>query len=118
MLYDGAIRFLKTALVKLEKKDLEQTHVHIVKAKDIVSELMASLKVEQAGEIGQNLHRLYGYIFNRLIDANIQKNQAFIEESIELLDELRLGWQGLINQRKNQVIPQTRSEAKTVKVEG
>ena len=37
MLYDGAIRFCKTAQLKHKKGDIEGVHNNLVKAKDIVS---------------------------------------------------------------------------------
>lgn len=100
MLYDGAIRFCKTALHKMEKGDLEAVHMNLIKTKNIVSELLSSLNPEKAGEVGRNLQTLYVYIFNRLIDANIQKDPEYIKEIIALLEEMREGWQVAVGQKK------------------
>lgn len=100
MLYDGGIRFCKTALLKLQKKDLEGVHMNLIKAKNIVSELLSSLNSEQAGEVGRNLQQLYVYIFNKLIDSNIQKDEESISEVIQLMIEMREGWQFAIGQNK------------------
>ena len=100
MLYDGAIRFCKTAHLKIEKKDLEGAHFNLVKAKDIVAELLASLNTESAGEMGNNLRQLYTYIYNRLIDANLQKDNPMIQEVIELLVEVREGWRAIAQPKK------------------
>lgn len=121
MLYDGAIRFMKTAIKKIENDDLEGAHTHIVRAKNIISELLTSLDAENAGRVGSSLRSLYVYMFNRLIDANIQKNKQYIAEVCELMEELREGWRGVINKKKeiaksNQF--NSRNEVKPIEIEG
>lgn len=120
MLYDGAIRFLKTAIVKLEKKDLEESHNFIVKAKNIISELMTSLKVDEANKISTDLQSLYTYMFNRLIDANIQKDTECLQEVLELLVELRDGWKAVLEGKKQQASNQfnNRSALKALNIQG
>lgn len=100
MLYDGTIRYLKIASNKIHKQDLEGAHNAIAKAKAIISELMTSLNTDQSGRVGASLKSLYVYMFNRLIDANIQKNASYIDEVCELMEELRDGWRSVINQKK------------------
>ncbi len=100
MLYDGTIRYLKTAANKINKEDLEGAHNAISKAKAIISELMTSLNMDQSGRVGSSLKSLYVYMFNRLIDANIQKNVAYIDEVCDLMSELRDGWRTVVNQKK------------------
>ena len=92
MLYDGAIRFLRKAEAKIGVNDIEAAHNYLIRARDIVSELLATLKPERAGEVGRNLERLYVYIFNRLVEANLTKDQAIVGEVIGLLTTLREGW--------------------------
>ena len=104
MLYDGAIRFLKSAVIQIDKKDLEKAHGYIVKTKNIVSELMTSLTLNNGSKVANDLHALYSYMFNRLIDANIQKNTEYLEEVRGLLEELREGWQAAINQKKKKSV--------------
>ncbi|MDT8447659.1 MAG: flagellar export chaperone FliS [bacterium] len=119
MLYDGAVRFLKKALIKLEENDLEGAHTSLVKTKDIVAELLGSLNTEGTGEIGVNLQKLYTYIYNRLIDANIQKSPVLTDECLVLLTELREGWRAVIEQRKTKSnYVQMRGTVKPVNVEG
>lgn len=119
MLYDGAVRFLKKAQIKLSEKDLEEAHVCLVKSKDIVAELLASLKTEGTGQIGANLQQLYTYIYNRLIDANVQKSPEMTAECLQLVSELREGWRSVIAHRKAQANQaQTRAAVKPINVEG
>ncbi|MBU3915962.1 flagellar export chaperone FliS [bacterium] len=100
LLYDGTIRFLKIASKKIAEDDVEEAHNAIVKAKNIISELMTSLNTDSSGRVGSSLKALYVYMFNRLIDANIQKKQSYVDEVCELMTELREGWRGVINSKK------------------
>ena len=118
MLYDGAIRFCKTAIMKHKKGDIEAVHHNLVKAKDIVAELLSSLDADKAGEIGQNLNNLYVYLFNKLIDANVQKDMAIVAEVEELLAEMREGWRVIATPVNTKPKFDQRSSMKTVSFKG
>ncbi len=95
MLYDGAIKFLTIAMEKLAKKDMYAAHINMVRGKSIIAELLASLNMEEGGDIAMNLQRLYAYMFGQLIDANLEKDSKRIATVIDMLKELRSGWQGI-----------------------
>lgn len=121
MLYDGAIRFLKVAIKKIDESDLEAAHTAIVKSKNIISELLTSLDTDNSGKVGASLRSLYVYMFNRLIDANIQKNSDYIREVCELMLELREGWRGVINRKKEMAKANqfnSRNELKPIQIRG
>lgn len=92
MLYDGAIRFMSKAAARIESNDIEAAHNYLVRSREIVSELLATLKPEKAGEVGTNLQRLYVYVFNRLVHANLTKDLEAVRECIHLMTTLREGW--------------------------
>ena len=95
MLYDGAIKFLTIATDKMEKGDTYEAHRNLIRGKSIIAELLASLNMEAGGEIARNLQRLYTYMFNELIDANLNNDAPRVGSVIGLLKELRTGWQGV-----------------------
>lgn len=97
MLYDGAIRFLALAVDKMDKGETYDAHKNLIRGKSIIAELLASLNMEQGGEIARNLQRLYTYMFNELIDANLNNDSERVGQVVELLKELRAGWQGIGN---------------------
>ncbi len=80
---------------RIESNDIEAAHNYLIRAREIVSELLSTLKPEKAGEIGPNLHQLYVYVFNRLVEANLTKDAAAVEECVRLLSTLREGWAAL-----------------------
>ena len=97
MLYDGAIRHLSLALEELAggHEHYDRVNNHIVAAQDIVSELMASLDFERGGEIARGLFSIYSYANRRLLDGNVRKDRAPLEEVKRLLAELRDAWAGI-----------------------
>lgn len=94
MLYDGAIRFLNLALDSMDEtsKHYDEISNNIIKAQDVVTELMVSLDFEKGGEISKNLFSLYVFMNRQLLEANIQKNNKPINEVKALLLELRSAW--------------------------
>jgi flagellar protein FliS len=95
MLYDGAIKFLSHAVEKMGKGEAYEAHTHLIKGKSIIAELLASLNLDNGGDIARNLQRLYAYMFNELIDANLNKDPDRVQRVVHLLKELRTAWHGL-----------------------
>ena len=100
MLYDGSIRFMRKAVNKIEAADIESAPNFLIRARNIIPELLATLKPEKAGEMGANLRQLYIYMFNRLVQANLAKDKEGVEEVIKLMSTLREGWAGVKQARK------------------
>lgn len=96
MLYDGAIRFLNQAKVHIQNKDVEQSHVNIIKAQRIITEFMSSLDMELGGDMAQNLFNLYEYLHYRLVQANIKKDIEAIDEVLGHLRSLKATWEEAI----------------------
>ena len=93
MLYDGAIKFLNIALDNLDPKTYDAVNNNIIKAQDIITELLLSLNMDEGGEISQNLFNLYMYFKRQLLEANIRKDGEIISQTIKLLKELRDAWE-------------------------
>lgn len=92
MMYDGAVRFVRQGMEAIEARNLESANEHIGRAQDIVVELIGALDMSR-GEIAENLYRMYDYIYARLVEGNVQKSAAPLQEVIDLLQELRETWQ-------------------------
>ena len=100
MLYAGAIKFLNIAKEGIKSKKLDIANNNIIKAQDIISELMTSLNFE-AGEIAHNLYSLYLYMNRRLLESNIEKNSDIINEVLNLLNTLKGAWEELLKKERN-----------------
>ena len=92
MLYDGAIKNITFGVEQMRLGNVEKTHTHLVKSKNIVAELMASLNMDKGGEVAKNLRSLYSYMFGQLIESNMSKNPEPALLVRKLLIELREAW--------------------------
>lgn len=92
LLYDAAIRNLEQALGGLEEKDLAKVNERLVKTQEILSELMLSLNMEVGGDLSRDLHDLYQFMHQNLVEANIKKDKEKIAAVHLMLSELRETW--------------------------
>lgn len=110
MLYDGAVKFLRQAQDKINEKDYAQKGILISKALDVIAELDGSLNVQKGGEIAQNLHNLYFYCNTRLLLANMNMDNALIDEVIKILSGLRSAYAEII-EKQSGVQPSTSQQS-------
>ena len=92
MLYDGAIKNANFAVQYMDSGEIEKVHDSLIKTKNIVTELLATLNMDQGGEIAKNLKSLYSFMFSQLIEANMEKKSEPVLNVIDLLKELRGAW--------------------------
>jgi flagellar protein FliS len=100
MLYDGALKNLRNAQHCITSKDINGAHRMLIKAQDIIKELNFTLNMS-AGEISNNLRNLYLYMLQRLVEANMAKDNSKIEEVVELLSTLKEAWDAVILKNKS-----------------
>ncbi len=89
MLYEGAIKFLSQAKQRMREKNYAEKGILISKALDVIAELDGSLNAEKGGELAQNLHKLYFYCNTRLLRANLEMNEEYVDEVIKILEAMR-----------------------------
>jgi flagellar protein FliS len=99
MCYEGAIDSLKLAKEKVKEKDYEKKAKAIVKAQDIIDELLCSLDAEKGDVIARNLSSLYNYMLRRILHGDVKKDISAIDEVIGMLDELLSAWQSIYLQK-------------------
>jgi flagellar protein FliS len=100
MLYDGAIGSLDRALELLRGKDefrkspskIEETGKAVLKAQEIITELMVSLDFESGGDIAENLFALYAWFNKELLEAHVTMDEARVLAVRNSLDEIRKSW--------------------------
>jgi len=101
MLYDGAIKNASFAVEHMKSGQIEKVHDCLIKTKNIVTELMATLNMDRGGDIAKNLQSLYSYMFSQLIEANMNKKTEPVVIVIDLLKELRAAWTQINSKKKN-----------------
>src|SRR5262249_33572886 len=92
MLFDGALRFVHEAGAAMGERDRARAGERIARALAIVDGLAATLDVDQAPELADNLLALYGYCSRRLLEANIAQDPAVLAEVAAVLSPLREAW--------------------------
>lgn len=102
LLYDGAIKFLRVAKRAIEKKDIQESHNNIIKAENILFELMSTLDMDAGGDIATNLLRLYDFMIWQLIDANKTKDAEKVESVIKLMSDLRDAWKTIVDKEEKE----------------
>lgn len=93
MLYEGAIKFIKRAIIAAEAKDIPTRCENIARAYDIVLELMNTLDFKVGGEVAKNLEQLYMFITEELTRANITGKVDHLNNVLKILETLYEGWQ-------------------------
>ena len=100
MLYEGALNHLKMARRKIAIGDTLSKGHHFSKATSIISELSNVLDMEKGGEISVNLRRLYEYVLQRLLYANLYNDITAIEDSEKVIETLKSGWKEMMEELK------------------
>ena len=95
MAYDGAIKFLQIAIDRLENKDYLGKGKNIIKAQELINELLCALNYE-AGDIAFNLRDLYIFMIKRLIYAEAWKDKDAIKDVLKILHDLQDAWEKII----------------------
>lgn len=114
MLYEGAIRFIDNAQQGIAAKDINLAHQQNIKAQNIILELMATLKMDY--EISHSLYALYEYMYLQLVQANVKKDTAILEEVKGFLKELRDTWAEAIKSLKTPGAKTANTEIKAVNI--
>jgi flagellar protein FliS len=100
MLYYEAVKQLDRSLELLTlnstgKKDpgrIEKIGRSVLKAQEIITELMVSLDFDQGGEIAKNLFSLYSWFNQELLEANVQQDLRRLTIVRNMVHELRGAW--------------------------
>ncbi len=94
MLYQKCIENLENGIDELEKEktDLSLAHGYIIKAQEIIGELVSTLDMEKGKEFAKNIESLYLYMLRQLVEANMTKTTDKIKEVKTLMEELYASW--------------------------
>ena len=91
-LYDGAIRFSLVALDAMKRGDVAVQGINLGKAQNILLHLNATLDMS-AGAVSKELSGIYTYCIQRLLIANADDRQDYVQEVVALLKPLREAWE-------------------------
>jgi flagellar protein FliS len=93
LLFEGAREAIIIARSRMEAGDIQQKNASITKAIDIIlNGLRASLDLEKGEDLAHNLAALYEYMARRLLHANLNNDQAALDEVLALLTDIHSAW--------------------------
>jgi flagellar protein FliS len=100
LMYEGAIKYVKRAIIAVENNDIAERGMNIGYAFDIVLELNNTLDHEVGGEVAKNLEQLYMFITDQLTQANINADKKSLENALSVLETLYSGWKEAVEKLK------------------
>lgn len=90
LLYDGIRKNIFLARKALKRRDLESAHNKLMRAQDIVTELINCLDLTIP--LSAELLRIYEFVLESLVEANLKKDDALLGEILEITENLRGAW--------------------------
>lgn len=86
-LYDKAEQELKKSIFYIENKDIQGANTSLLKVQQIVAMLDGSLKMKY--EVSEGLTKIYAFLQERLVQANIHKDSEVVREILPFFSELK-----------------------------
>lgn len=100
MLYNGCLKFITLAKKAINERDVEAKNTNLIKAQNIIHELMVTLNMDY--KVSKELMTMYDYLHRRLVEANVKSELAIIEEVEGFVTELRDTWKEAIQLNRQQ----------------
>ncbi len=100
MLYDGCIRFSLQARDAIEKEDFETSYERLTRAQKIIMEMQNALDYEVNSELCERVASIYGFLYNKLVDACVHRDVDAIDDAVKVLRIERKTWQILVDKVK------------------
>ena len=100
MLYDGAIKFANMAIEAIDKGDIEKANNNIIKVQNIIVEFRSTLDMKYP--VAKDFEVVYDYIYRRLVEANVKKDKAVLEDALHHIKTMRETWKEVM--RINNVV--------------
>lgn len=96
LIFDGGLRFLAQAEKSLEAGDLPQFAHYLGRAQAIIAELLHTLDHKNGGEIAVNLERLYRFMLEHLVEANLQKSPKHVADVRRILGTIASAYREIV----------------------
>jgi flagellar protein FliS len=95
VLMESALEKLSMAKGFMQRHNVHDKGVNISLALSMIEALQSSLDKEKGGEIAENLHNLYAYMMQLLLEANMNDTPEKVDEVINLMSTIKEGWEGI-----------------------
>ena len=108
LLLQGARSKIATAQGNIQRNQIKEKGEQIGRALSIIEGLKDCLDQELGGDLAANLLKLYSYIQELLLKANLKNDENLLTEANLLLAEIHEAWQSITSPKE----PSTEASAK------
>lgn len=92
MMYDGCIRNALQARDAIERKEFETSYERLTRAQNIIIEMRNGLNYDVNRELCERVAGIYGFLYRKLLDANIHRDTSAIDDAMKVLRIERETW--------------------------
>lgn len=92
LLIEGAIRFARQGRDGLARKDFEASFAGLSSCRDIIVELITTMRPEVDPDLCDRLHGLYTFMYNELVEASFQRDPNRVDTVVKLLEYEHETW--------------------------
>jgi flagellar protein FliS len=97
MLYDGCLRFSLQARDAIERRDHETSYEKLTRAQHIILEMQSGLNYDVNRELCERVASVYSFLYNKLVDACVNRDVSMIDDAVKVLRIERETWQILVD---------------------
>jgi flagellar protein FliS len=103
MLLKNAQDKIQAAINGIKNQDIETRGKNISVAILIIEALQSVLNLKEGGEVAANLFRLYQYMCETLLMANLHSSEQKLLEVYGLIESIKQGWDGISDEAQKQI---------------
>ncbi len=92
MLIEAALRLAEQALRQRRAGREEEAFGFVLRAREIVNELICGIKHDGADELTHRVAAIYVFVFRRLVDAGYPRQEKPLAEAVRILEIERETW--------------------------
>ena len=86
-LWDEVLKQLSAGVIFIDKKDIQQSNKALQKAQRIITHFRTTLDFKY--ELSNDLDALYEFFNSKIVQANIHKDTALINEILPMITDMR-----------------------------
>ena len=87
-LYDEIIKQLNKSIIFIQEKNIPEANKSLIKSQDIINYLIATL--DDSYPISAQLTAMYEFFNQQIIQSNIKKETAYIDEILPMITDLKV----------------------------
>jgi flagellar protein FliS len=100
MLFDGGMRFARLGKECMRTNHWSEAFDYLKRSQRIAMELLCALDKNIGAELYGNLASLYKFIYFRLVEATLRKDEKLVDEALEIFSHLRETWALAVDKRR------------------